>query len=366
MKIEVDTQAMQNAINKVQKGISSKTTLPILEGIYIKAEDNMVTLIGTDMDLTIMTQIEANVIDEGETVVNSRIFSDIVRTMPRETISMDVENNVVTLKSGSSLFNISCYDSEEYPAIPTIELDYGVVMDQEILNDMIKGTIFSVSTDMTHPILNGSLLKISNDEAIMVALDGYRMSIKRKKIQNNSDLNIVIPYKALNELSRLLEEGNLNIYVNRNQAVFDMDNTRVYTRLLEGEFIDYENIIPNEKSLVCEVKREDIVDTLERASLISKDRRTLVKLTIDGDYMKVEGRDERGYFNDVINIKIDGPGLTIAFNSLYLLEALRAIEDSYVKLEFLSNVSPCIIKPVNGDDYLYLVLPVKMKDDSDA
>ncbi|MDI6601538.1 MAG: DNA polymerase III subunit beta [Thermoanaerobacteraceae bacterium] len=364
MKINVKTQNMQNAVNKVQKGISTKTTLPILEGIYIKAANGLVTMVGTDLDLTIVTQIEAEVIEEGETVINSRIFTDIVKTMPGENINIEVEDNSAVLKSQSSVFNISCYNPEEFPPIPDVEVENGIVMEQDILNSMIKGTIFSVSMDMTHPILNGSLLKINDEKAIMVALDGYRMSIRRKGIEGEGDLKIVIPYKALNELTRLLETGDINISVSKNQAVFDMGDTLVYTRLLEGEFIQYENIIPLEKSLVCEVKTGEIVNTLERASLISKDRKTLVKLTFDGDYLKVEAKDERGYFNEGLDIKADGPGLSIAFNSMYLLEALRAIEDETVKMEFLSNVSPCIIKPVTGDEYLYLILPVKMKEDS--
>ncbi len=364
MKITVNTQEMQNATSRVLKGINTKTTLPILEGIYIKAQDGFVTMTGTDLELTIVTHLTAEISEEGETVINSRIFSDIVRTMPGSDIYIEVNDNKATIKSMNSVFNISCYNSEEFPQLPDAETENGVMMDQEILNSMIKGTIFSVSSDMSHPILNGSLLKISDGCAVMAALDGYRLAIRRYDTEKGSDLSIVIPYKALNEITKLLESGQVHISAGKNQAVFDMGHTVVYTRLLEGEYIQYENIIPAEKNLVCEVKTEEIINTIERASLISGDRKTLVKFTFDGNYAGVEARDERGYFNEGLDIKADGPGLSIAFNSVYLLDALRTIEDRTIKMELLSSISPCVIKPVQGDEYLYLVLPVKMKEDA--
>ncbi len=363
MKITVNTQEIQNAVNRVLKGINTKTTMPILEGIYIKAVDNKVTMIATDLELTIMTHISANISEEGETVINSRIFSDIVKTMPGSDIIIEVKDNKAVLKSLNSVFNISCFNPDEFPQLPEMQADEGIVLDQETLNSMIKGTIFAVSTDMSHPILNGSLLKLEDGNAVMVALDGYRLSIRKYNIDKDVSLKIVIPYKALNELTKLLETGKVTISAGANQAVFDMGHTTVYTRLLEGEYIQYENIIPDEKNLVCEVKTEEIVDTIERASLISSNRKTLVKFTFDGDYVAVEARDERGYFNEGLDIKADGPGLSIAFNSVYLLDALRTIEDKTIKMELLSGMSPCIIKPTAGEEYLYLVLPVKMKED---
>lgn len=364
MKITADRQEIQNAVNRVLKGINTKTILSVLEGIYIKAEDDIITMICTDLDLTIVTHFKARIDEEGETVINSKILSDIVKTMPGDHIDLEVNNNKAVIKSMNSVFNISCYNYEEFPQIPEVEIENGVLMDQEILNSMIKGTMFSVSTDMTHPILNGSLLRINDGVAIMVALDGYRLSIRKYEIKSGPDMDIVIPYKALNELVKLLDTGNVNIYAGKNQAVFDMGHTTVYTRLLEGEFIQYENIIPAEKSLVCEINTTKIVDTIERASLISDNRKTIVKFTFDGDFVSVESRDDRGFFSEGLDIKADGPGLSIAFNSIYLLDALKAIEDESVKMEFSSSISPCIIRQVKGDEYLYLVLPIKMKEDA--
>ncbi|MFX0549885.1 DNA polymerase III subunit beta [Hathewaya histolytica] len=364
MKFTIEKSVLQEAISNAQKAITGKTTMPILQGIFIKAKDNELIVIGSDIDLTIETKIDAEVEEEGEIVVDSRLFGEIIRKLPNAPVHItSMENETITIQCLKSIATLVHMNPAEYPNLPQINENMIFTIPQGLMKNMIKGTIFAIAQDETRPILTGILFEIKNNSLNLVALDGYRVALRKEIIENNDTISAVIPGKTLSEVSKILEESDTQTHITftPNHILFNLGKTRVISRLLEGEFIKYESIIPKEYNLRVTVKRNEILNSIERASLMGKEGKTnLVKLDIQDDTMVITSNSQLGKAREEVGITLQGESLKIAFNSKYLIDVFKIMDEEEVIMEFSSSISPCVIKNKETDKGSYLLLPVRL------
>lgn len=359
-----DKQILQDAILVVQKAITGKSNMPILEGIYIEASNNELTLIGSDKDISIQSKVKADVVQEGKIAINSKIFGEIIRKLPNSKIKIEtLENNNVQITCLKSVFNLAYMDPSDYPELPTINETDMFSIPQITLKNMIKGTSFAVLQDESRPILQGILFEVNEGRMNLVALDGYRLAVKTEYIDSNNSICAVIPGKTLSEVGKIIEDSDehINITFTTNHILFTFKNTKIISRLLEGEFIKYRSLLPQDYKLLMNVKRQDLQNGIERASLMSNDTNSnLIKMDIEADRLIITSNSQIGKVREEVNIDIEGEPLQIAFNSKYILEILKNMEAENLLIECTSSVSPCIIRDKDSDNCKYLVLPVRL------
>ncbi|MGI6777180.1 MAG: DNA polymerase III subunit beta [Acetivibrionales bacterium] len=364
MKVICSKENLINGINIAQKAVSPKSTLPILEGILLEAGEKF-KLTGNDLEIGIECFIEADIINQGSIVLNSKIFGEIVRRLPDSEVLMELkENEMVLIDCENSHFEIKGLKADGFPSLPVIEKENALKISQKLIKEMIKQTIFAVSVDENRPILTGSLIECSSGQLTFVSIDGYRMALRKNNVSNEtSDIKVVVPGKTLNEISKILQPSDeeVAIYNAANQILFDLGNCKIVSRLLEGEYLNYGNIIPKEYETKVKVRVKDILSSIERASLIitNEERRYPVRFNICDDNIIITSNTDVGAAKEEIRVEMDGKDLDIAFNPRYFIDCLRVIEDEFVEIFFTNNVGPCTVKPVEDDYFSYMVLPVR-------
>ena len=359
MNIICSKQKLQEGISIVTKAITGKTTMPVLEGIYIQANKEGLTLIGSDMDVSIETKVEADVIKEGSIVIDSKIFSEIIRKLPNSDVKIEIsENDLIQITCEKSVFNLVFMNPSDYPSLPSINEDLSVEVPQNLLKNMIKGTSFAIAQDEARPILQGILFELN-----LVALDGYRLAVRSELLDVDDNIEVVIPGKTLNEVSKILEDNDdiVKITFTNNHILFNVNNTKIISRLLDGKFVNYVSLLPQEYKLLVNVKKQDLQQGIERASLMAKDGNSnLIRLDVQEDTLVITSNSQLGKVREEVNINLQGDGVQIAFNSRYLLDVLKNMEEEDVVVEMTSSVSPCVIRGKNSNNAKYLVLPVRL------
>jgi len=364
MKVICSKENLMEGINIVQKAVSTKTTLPILEGILIEA-GNEFKLTGNDLEIGIECIVEADIKSQGSIVINSRMLGDIVRRLPdAEVLIEEKENNLVVIECENSLFEIKGISAAGFPALPVIEKENSIKISQKLIKDMIKQTIFAVSVDENRPILTGTLMEFKSGKLSVVSIDGFRLALRTNTIKNDvPDRNVVVPGKNLNEISKVMQavDDDITIYSTNNQIMFDMGSTKIVARLLEGEYLNYRGIIPQDCETKVKINTKELLASFERASLIilSEERRFPVKINITDDLMVINSNTDVGTVREELRVEMEGGNIDIAFNPRYFIEALRVIEDEYININFTSSIGPCTIRPIQGDAFAYLILPIR-------
>ena len=371
MKIVCEKDKILKAINSVTKAVSSKTTMPILEGILIQTNDKEVKLTTYDLEIGIEYIIEADVKEQGATVVNAIMFSEIIRKLPDTEINISLnDKNLLVIECEGSLYKLSTMNTEEFPELPKINVENSIEIEQNVLKDMIRKTIFAVSQEENSPIFTGCLFEIKNNKLNVVAVDGFRLAWKSKFLQNSSnDFSAVIPGRTLNEVNKIILDSfdNIKIGVSKNQALFEMENCKLVTRLLDGEFLNYSSVIPEKWETRIRVNKNTIQNCFERISLISasnieKEKKYPVKVSIDIGKVTISCTNQTGDAKEEIYVSTEGQNLEAGFNPKYFLDALRVIDDEEIFIDFGTSISPCIIKYVDEGDYIYMILPIRLKD----
>ncbi|MGI6189509.1 MAG: DNA polymerase III subunit beta [Clostridiales bacterium] len=366
MKFKCGQKNLSSAISTIQRAISSRITLPILEGFLIEAKENMLRLVGTDLDLiTIQTYIPAEIIEEGSAVIPSRVFGDIIRKLPEADITLELQERFqIDIKCQNTFITIQGLDPDEYPEIEQVEGSKPIQIQQDIFKSMIQQSIFAVASDETRPILTGALVEIQNGSISMICLDGYRLALRKEILPEVYDnISMIVPGKALNEISRILtdDETNVTISVGGKHIIFDIGHTKIISRLLEGEFVNYKQIIPQEYKTRVKLDTLLLHQSIERASLMAQElENNLIKLNVQDDRLTITSNSEIGKIYEEIPIVLEGKNIEIAFNARYMLDVLKVTKDQEICLDFTSNVSPCIIRPIEGEAFCYLVLPVRL------
>ncbi|MGI6030016.1 MAG: DNA polymerase III subunit beta [Eubacteriales bacterium] len=367
MQFTCDRDLLMDSINVVQKAVTSKSTLPALEGILLQTMDEgRLKLTGYDLEIGIESVLEADIQQPGSIVINSKMLGDIVRKMPSDSVTVTVDANLMTrIQCGRIDFNIIGLESAEYPELPRVEGEKSFSLSQSVLKSMIRQTLFAVSTNDNKPVHTGCLFEISDGELRVVSVDGYRLALRREPLQQVEDMSFVVPGKTLGEILKILsddEEAQVQVVLTKRHIVFEIDQVTVVSRLLEGDFLNYNNAIPKNNKIFATVDVRGFTSCVERAALIINDKmKSPVRVKIQDQTLRVQCMSTIGKVQDELDIQSEGGEIEIGFNHRYLLDALKACEEEQVRLELSSPLSPCVMTPCEGDKYLFLVLPVRLK-----
>lgn len=368
MKLICNKQRLYEALINVSKAAADKSAIPALEGIKFSLSDSTLWLTGYDLEIGIKTSLDVISSDKQDIVVNSRLFSEIIKKMPTDEIDIEVnENMAMTIKGGITEYTISAISADEYPGIPDFYTDSRITVPQSVLKEMINQSIFAVSQNDTKPILKGELFEIKDSELNIVAIDGFRLAVRTEAVKSDKDFKFVVPSKTLNEVSRLLKDDDdlsCDILVSKKQVVFDFSGYTVFSRLLEGEFHNYRGSIPNTSVTEVIIDKKELISCLERASLLINEKiKSPVRCMFDNGTLKLSCQTAIGKIFDEINADISGPKIEIGFNCKYLLDPLKVIPDERIKLLMNGGNLPMKIVPINSSEYTYLVLPVRLKNE---
>ncbi len=366
MKFIIEQQNLNDAISIVQRAVSSKTTMEILKNIYIEANNNQLKLVGNDLSTGIEIIIDANVVEKGKCVINSKLFSEIVRKLPDSEITVIVNEDFdINIKCLNSEFNLTGLNPIEYPNVKSIENAEMLNINKYLLKDMIRQTVFATSQDETRPILTGALLEVKDNTMIMVGIDLFRVAMRKTKINSEKSYRIVIPAVALNEIYKILSLEEVDEYIRLDitdkYLQIILNNIKIVTRLLEGEFLNYEQIIPTQYKSLVTFSKESMYRAIDRASLVARESKNVSLLfDISDNKLNILSNVEIGSAKESVDIQLEGPSLKIGFNPKYWLDVLKVIDTDEIQMELTTNSSPCILKPVGNDNYTYLVLPVRI------
>lgn len=368
MKFKCSQQTLAKALNTVSKAVSTRTTLPILKGILIEAKsDGTLILTASDLEISIQKKIAAEVSEEGSAVVMSKLFGDIIRKLPNEDISVEeTDDSNILIRTNASEFTVMSLPVDEFPKIGEKEENTAALtFDREIFKDMVRKTSFAASIDESKGILVGILTEINEDSVNMVSLDGFRLALSKERMNSAETSKFIIAAKIMNEISKIVSdddtESDINILLGKKKAVFNIGNTEVVLRLMEGEFIKYRDIIPSDGTIKVVIGKEILLESIERASLLAKEgKNNLIKMTIRNNLLTVTSRSEEGNVKEEIVMEKEGDDLEIGFNSKFVIDVLKVIDDEEISMIFKTGTSPCVVKPVEGDAYEYLILPVRI------
>lgn len=361
-----DKDKLIATISVASRTVSQKSTIPALEGLYVTA-GKLLTLTGYNLETGISVSMEADVKEMGSAIFPAKLLGDIVRKLPDDMVTIHVDEKYrVKIVSGISSFSIMASSADDYPNLPDVEYDKAIYVPQNVLKDMISGTIFSVSENQARPIQTGCKFEISPDDITVVAVDGYRLALRREKIDNpeSRKLNFVCPSPALRELEKILEDTDetASFTLGTRHIMFQVGNATLVCRVLEGEFLDWRRVVPNDNPIKLGVNVKNLTSSLERVSLIVSEKiKSPVRMTIGENIMALRTSNSIGDAYDECQIAGNGEDMEIGFNCKYILEALKAIPEDDIIFELKTNLSPAVMNPTEGNKFTYMVLPVRLK-----
>jgi len=362
MNFSVEKEVLLSGIQTVQNIITSKTALPILSNILIESQVKGLKLTATDLDIGISCVIPVETKEAGAITIPAKRFGDIIRELPTNEVNLVTKkNNLVVIETKSCQFKIMGLSRDEFPRLPEFKDKEAIKLEQAVLKDMLKLTSFAVSFDEARYILNGILFSIKKNNLTLVATDGKRLAVIEKKLKQESDkdLSIIVPIKAIQELNRnLKEEGELSLVLGGNQAMFDLGKVVVVSRLIEGEFPDFEQVVPAASENKIKIDREEFLLAVKRAALLSTPDYQAVKLEVFKDKMVVsKSTPDIGESREEVPIEYKGKETVIGFNPSYLIDVLKNLPDQAIAFEVTDSEKPGVIR-ING--YVYVVLPMRL------
>lgn len=366
MKFTCNKNILLNSIGIVSKAVSNTAALDILKGIKIDAEEK-IRLTGSDLDLSVESVFDADIREKGSIIIDARILGEIVRKLPDGDVEfVTADNNEIKISCANTKFNILYLSSEGYPEIKKVEKGDSIKIYSRDLKEIIKNTIFAISTSESRPVLTGSKFEIKKSNMKVISIDGSRLALRNQIIPETGfeDMSFVVPGRVLNEMMKILKDDETIVEINikNNSVMFSFDSFTVIARLLEGEFFDYKKAIPTNCTIKATIDIKKFTDMIERAAIIINydDPKIPIILNIKDNLINVECISNKGNFDESINIDKQGNNLRIGIDSRLLLDALKSIEHEKAVFEFNTEISPCVIKPVEGDSFLYMVLPRRL------
>ena len=375
MKFTIQRDYFLNQVNDTLKAISPRTTLPILTGIKIDATDKGIILTGSDSEISIEITINQNIDGEkivdieekGSVVLPGRFFVDIVKKLPGKTVNLSTNDQFKTLiTSGHSEFNVSGLDPDQYPLLPQVSEEDAIKLPIKVLKNIIAQTNFAVSTSETRPVLTGVNWLIQNNELICTATDSHRLALRKLKLEDEEidDKNVIIPGKALSELNKIVSdsEEDINIFFASNQVLFKVGHINFISRLLEGNYPDTTRLFPENYETKIILDNSEFYHAIDRASLLAREGgNNVIKLSTDVDKVELSSTSpEIGTVKeDVSTDNVEGESLKISFNSKYMMDALKAIDNDEVQVEFFGTMRPFILKPKDDETVVQLILPIR-------
>ena len=365
MKFSCQKDQFNNGINIAMKAVLGRTTMPTLECFLIEAMDGRIRLTANDMQLGIETMIPADVEEEGIILMNAKDLSGYVSRMPEDTVVFEADaNNTILIYSGSRRFEHQGMPDEDFPRLPEITFDQKISISQFTLKEMIRQTIFSISSKENNKILTGELFEIQGDELRIASLDLIRVSIRKIKLDQQYDkIKVVIPGKTLSEISKVLSndaDDLVDISFSKNHVKFEFGETIMISRLIEGNFFNIDQMLKNNYETKVKVNKTRFFGCIESSTLLIRETdKNPVIFTMTDDEMKVEIKSSHSSMNEEIPIQKEGKDLRIGLNPKYIVDVLRVVDEEEISLFFFNANSPCFIK--NEDEsYIYLILPINI------
>lgn len=369
MKFTCEKALLQEAIAVTSWAVSAKSSIPTLEGLLIEAEDTL-KITGYNLETGIQTSIDSTILEKGSVVINAKILSDIIRLFPDDIVTVSVsETMTVLLLCGNAKYEIIGLAATEFPNLPEVESEYSLNLPQNMLKSMISQTIFAISTNDNKPIHTGSLFEVEDNLLNVVSVDGFRLAVRTEQIQNtsvNDHFSFVVPGHTLKEIVKIMDDvdDEIQISLGKKHITFQINNTMIISRILEGEFLNYKNAIPKTCAFTTSVHVRDMITSLERVSILINERiKNPVRCNFTENSIQFSCSTPLGKSQDECPLLSPSEPLEIGFNNRYLLDALKACPDDDVLIELNTHLSPILIKPLEGNSYLYLILPVRLKAD---
>lgn len=367
MKFNCSRQKLNEAVLNVIRAVSSKSTMPALEGILIKTRSGKLELSGYDMEIGITTSIDAMIYTEGAVVINAKLLSDIIRRMPEDQITFNIDEKLlVYISSGKSDYKIIGIPDSEFPEIPSVTGSDSITINGESLQSMIRQTIYAVSDKDIKPANKGSLFEINGGTIKIISVDGYRLAIRKETTKYDGEKSFIVPGKSLSEVEKLIAEDteNVEITVGDRHIIFRIGEYSITTRLIEAEFMNYKAAIPSIHSTELKVNTRSLINSIDRMSLLLNERmKSPIKCRIESGLIKTSCNTSLGQAYDEFEIEMTGEDIEIGFDNKYMLDALKNAETDEVKIHMNGPLSPIVILPSEGESFLFLVLPVRLRNE---
>ena len=368
MKFTSTKENLIAGINTVQKAISSKNAVPVLTGIHLKAVDNHLIFTATNLEIGITCKQPVQVLEEGEAVVPAHFFAEIVRRLPSTNLMFTYDDATVSMKIeyNQAETNMKCWRGEEFPGITEIQDGNMIHINPLVFKDMVKQASFCANISDSRPIFTGALMEINGSDLTMVSTDSHRLAIKNCKIDNltQKNFNVIVPVKSLTEISRISKddpEEVMTIQCNSKQISFESGNVRMISRLIDGSFPNYRQVIPQDYQLFLKAKKKTLLESIERASLFvpERDGSSVLSLHMENSNMNISSKSEYGNVEENIPVYMEGNALSILFNAKYLLDALKTMDFDDLDIKMGGALSPAVFRPLNDESFLYLLLPLR-------
>lgn len=362
MKLVCPKSELQKSVSIVMKAVPGKTTMPILECILIDASTNDIKFTSNDMELGIETRVQGLVLEKGIIALDAKIFSEIVRKLPDNDVTIETDEKLnATITCEKAKFNIPGKSGEDFSYLPLIEKNDCIRVSQFTLKEIIRQTIFSIAVNENNKLMTGELFQIENNMLRVISLDGHRISIRKIGLKENcEDRKVVVPGKTLNEISKILSgelEDMVEIYLSANHILFEFDDTKVVSRLIEGEYFKIDQMLSSDYETKVKINKE-FLDCIDRATLLVKegDKKPII-INIQNGQMELRIDSQIGSMKEDIDIEKEGKDIMIGFNPKFLIDALKVIDDEEVSIYLMNAKAPCFIRDDN-QQYIYLILPV--------
>ena len=363
MKLVFTKSNLNKAVGIVMKAVPTRTTMNILECILIDATTNEIKFTGNDMELGIETIVEGEIIEKGKVAIDAKLFSEIVRKLPDNDITLTTDsNNNALITCEKRKFNIAGKSGDDFSYLPAIIKDKMITLSQFQLKEVINQTIFSIAINDNNKMMTGELFEVNEGTLKVVGLDGHRIAIRNIKLEGRADdVRVVIPGKTLQEISKILNadaESFVNIYFTNNHVLFEFDQTHVVSRLIEGDYFKISQMLSNDYETKVSINKKEFLDSIDRANLLIRegDKKPIIINILNG-LLQVNVNSAIGALNEDIDIDKEGKDIMIGFNPKFLMDALRVIDDENVTIYLVNHKSPCFIRD-KEENYIYLILPV--------
>ncbi len=372
MKVVLTRSDLLKGINTVQNAVATKNTMPILANVLLEARDKKLEFVATDLDMGIRCSVPAEVVEKGSITINAKKLSDIVRELPEASVDFEIDDNhKMILVCQKSNFKIHGLPKDDFPILPEVKKDKVLKVNGSLLQDMIRKTIFAVSTDETRYVLNGVYFQVENEKIKMVATDGHRLAFIQKKIEGKSDENysVIIPTKTLNELSKVISdvgkgkenEINVEVIATDNQIKFNVNEVEIVSRLIDGQFPNYDQVIPKEADKKIEASTSELSAATRRVAVLTSEKSNSIRYQAREGKISISSKTpDMGEAQEEMEVAYKGDEISIAYNSRYVLDVLKNISTATVLLELTQPLSPGVIRPKGDADYLCVIMPMRV------
>ena len=366
MFFTVERSSLLDAVSRLQRVVGAKTSMPILEGILISAEQGKVTLVAYNLEMGMKKEIYANCKQEGDIVVNARLLADILRRLDGLQVEIETDEKLnCHIRCGEATFDILGMAATDFPEMPNVADNESISIEADIMAEMIKTTLFAAATNEgAKPILTGINFCVADSYLTMVGIDGYRLAVRKEKVKETKNIEFTVSNKAVAEVLRLIDENseNIEIKVSNRLISFYINGYSFISRLIEGEFVNYRKTIPTEFTQRVVVNTRELINTIERVSLlISESFSTPVRCYFNELNVVFTCATSVGRATETFNINLEGPKFEIGLNSRYLLDALRAIDTEEIQILFNGSNAGILMKALEGDRFEYMIMPMRLK-----